>query len=57
MWQILMNPGRAAEGQRLLYIGLNIHTQFKEVQRDSESTEWSDMIVPDCSDELLVSHV
>lgn len=54
-----MNPGRSVEGQTLLYKGLHTHTpeEFKEVQRDTETTEWSDMINPDCSDELVVSHV
>lgn len=48
---------KPAEEQKLLYIDLNIHTEFKEIQRDTESTEWSDMIIPDCSDMLVASRL
>lgn len=33
------------------------HMMSKEVQRDTKVTEWIDVIIPDCSVELMMSHV
>lgn len=57
----MADPHEHRKGSRrtdnLIGLCTHTHTKSKEVQRETEATEWIDVIIPDCSVELVMSYV